>query len=207
MDPMKICYLTSEIHPFSKTGGLADVSAALPRYLAARGQDVRVFTPLYSKIETKNHEFRLDEHLRNIPLRVGSTTVTFSIVRAKLPGSDLDVRFVDCAPLYRRPGIYTGEIDDAVRFGMLSRAAIECCQRMGWAPDVFHAHDWHAALTPLYLRTVYSWDRLFQRCRSALSVHNFGYQGVFRLDDRRSGSYERQASLLQGGPRRGRSTS
>src|ERR1041384_4165466 len=68
MQPLKICFVSSEVHPFSKTGGLADVSSALSLYLSKAGHDVRVFTPLYSRIETKGREFRPVESLRNIPV-------------------------------------------------------------------------------------------------------------------------------------------
>jgi starch synthase len=81
--------------------------------------------------------------------------------------------------LYNRPGIYTSGADEHLRFILLSRAAIEMCQHMGFAPDIFHCHDWHTALIPMYLKTYYDWDRLFANTRSVLTIHNIGYQGVF----------------------------
>jgi starch synthase len=66
-----------------------------------------------------------------------------------------------------------------LRFAFLSRAAIEACQHMRWSPHVFHVNDWHTALVPLYLRTVYAWDRLFERTRTVLTLHNNAYQGIF----------------------------
>jgi starch synthase len=66
-----------------------------------------------------------------------------------------------------------------LRFILLSRAAIEMCQNMGFAPDIFHCHDWHTALVPLYLKSHYAWDRLFRNTRSVLTIHNIGYQGIF----------------------------
>jgi starch synthase len=91
----------------------------------------------------------------------------------------LTVYLIRCPELYDRPSIYSGDNDDAYRFAFLSRAAIECCQRMGWGPHVFHCHDWHTALLPLYLRTIYGWDSLFQSSRTLLTIHNIAYQGVF----------------------------
>ena len=70
-------------------------------------------------------------------------------------------------------------VDEHFRFVLLSRVAIEMCQRMGFAPDIFHAHDWHTALIPLYLKTIYAWDRLFANTRTVLTIHNLGYQGIF----------------------------
>src|SRR6185295_12657116 len=86
--------------------------------------------------------------------------------------------FVDCPGVFHREGIYQGDWEDARRFGLLSIAAFEACQRMGWGPDVLHVHDWHAAIAPLLLRTHFAWDRLFERTRTVLTIHNAGYQGI-----------------------------
>lgn len=176
---MKIAFLSSEVHPFSKTGGLADVSAALPHYLSRSGHDVRVFTPLYGRIDRTKYSFEPIPGLRDIPVRFGAQIHSFSIVTSPLPGTDLPIHFVHCPTLYGRDAIYTGDADEPIRFAMLSRATLESCQRMGWGPDVFHCHDWHAALLPLYLRTLYAWDALFHRSKTMLTIHNIGYQGVF----------------------------
>jgi starch synthase len=76
------------------------------------------------------------------------------------------------------PGIYQGDWADWLRFAFLTRAVLECAQRMGWGPDIVHCHDWHTALAPLFLKTLYNWDRLFDRTRSVLTLHNVSFQGV-----------------------------
>jgi len=86
---------------------------------------------------------------------------------------------VHCPALYHHDAIYSGEWDEYLRFALLTRATLDSCQRMGWAPDVVHSHDWHTALAPLLLRSLYAWDRLFARTRTVLTLHNLGYQGVF----------------------------
>jgi starch synthase len=83
-----------------------------------------------------------------------------------------------CPELYDRNSIYTNDGDEHLRFILLARAAIEMCQNMGFSPDIFHCHDWHTALVPLYLKSRYAWDRLFATTRSVLTIHNIGYQGV-----------------------------
>lgn len=176
---MNICFVASEIAPFAKTGGLADVSGALPIQLAAQGHDVRLFMPLYSKIDVQKHPMTPVEFLRDIHIQLGTHGFSFSVFSSKLPGSEVDVYFINCPELYHRPGIYTGEWDEHLRFALLSRAAIECCQRMGWGPDIFHCNDWHSALIPIYLKTVYSWDRLFHGSKTVLTIHNIAYQGIF----------------------------
>ena len=176
---LKICQTAAEVSPFAKTGGLGDVVAGLSRALAANGHDVRVFLPFYQRIAKLDHPFVAVEFLRDLEIHLGARRFTYSVFTTKLPQSDVDVYFVHCPALYHHEGIYSGDWDEYLRFALLSRATIECCQRMGWGPDVFHVHDWHTALVPLYLRSVYAWDRVFARTRTVLTLHNLGYQGVF----------------------------
>lgn len=179
MHGRRICFVSSEVAPFAKTGGLADVSGALPKYIAEEGYEVRVFMPFYASIDTSRHEFHVVEFLRDIPLSFGHEWLTFNVVTTRLPNSRVDLYLIDCPRLYHRSSIYTDDADEYLRFALLSRAALECCQRMGWSPDVVHCNDWQTALIPLYLRTLYSWDRLFADTRTILTIHNIAYQGVF----------------------------
>ncbi len=178
MPPLQICLIASEVAPFAKTGGLADVAAALPRQLGRAGHDVRVFLPRYSSVALPADEVYTVDFLSDVEIAMGRRRLRFSVVTARLPRSDLFVYFIDCPALYRRQSLY-GDADDHLRFAFLTRAAIECCQRMGWAPHVFHCNDWHTALLPLYLQTVYRWDGLFRKSRTLLTIHNIAYQGVF----------------------------
>ena len=91
--------------------------------------------------------------LRDVPLWIGSRYFRFSVLTCKLPDSEVDTYFISCPQLYRQ-GIYHGDWADGLRFAVLTRAAFECCQRMAWAPDVLHSHDWHTALAPIYLKTM-----------------------------------------------------
>ncbi len=176
---LKICFVSSEVVPFSKTGGLADVSGALGKFLGRQGVDVRLFTPCYDTIDRRRFTLHPVEFLQQIPLQMGDRRLLFDVQTARLPGSDVDVYFIDCPELYHRGTLYTDHPDEYLRFAVLSRAAIECCQRMGWGPDVFHCNDWQTALIPLYLKTVYSWDQLFRHSKTVLTIHNIGYQGQF----------------------------
>ena len=173
---MNILYLASEVARYAKTGGLADVSAALPQTLRRKGHDVRVFLPYYSKLDDKGAE--LEVVVRDLPIALGPHQYQVSIVRAERPG-DAPVYLVHCPVLYARQGIYTTDVDEHLRFLVLVRAAFEACQRMQFAPDVLHANDWQAALAPLTLRVRYAWDRLFANTKTLLAIHNLAYQGIF----------------------------
>src|SRR5688572_20869925 len=174
MAPLKILFLTAELAPLAKTGGLADVSAALPRFLAARSHDVRIVMPLYGRIRARHPDLAPEPvpGLAGVTFGHGAHRVTFSVAAAKVPGSEAPVFLVDCPSLFARDAIYTQDGDEHLRFLVLTRAALEVCQRWGWAPDVFHLNDWHTAMLPLYLRTIYAWDRLFESSRTLLTIHN-----------------------------------
>jgi starch synthase len=174
---VNILYIASEVARYAKTGGLADVSAALPQYLGRAGHDVRVFMPYYSRVDDKGAT--LDVVLRDIEIRLGGHRYEVAIVRAVRPG-DAPVHLVHCPALYQRASIYTNDPDEHLRFLVLTRAALEACGRMQFAPDVLHANDWQAALAPLTLKVRYSWDRIFDRTKTLLAIHNLNYQGMFR---------------------------
>jgi starch synthase len=181
-DPLKICLVTSELTPLAKTGGLADVCAALSAYFHDQRHDVRVLMPMYASIDTSNLDVVPVQNMQNRTLYLGHHRFDYSIDAATLPGTGLRIYLLRCPALYDRPGIYTGGPDEHLRFIALSRAAIEMCQHMGFAPDIFHCHDWHTALVPLYLKSLYAWDGLFAETQSVLTIHNIAYQGVFGAD-------------------------
>ena len=175
---MNILVVASEVVPFAKTGGLADVSSALPRHLSVAGHDVRVVMPLYGQV-AQHHQIEKEEWWGDITIPLGSRTAAFVTRTGVLPGSEAAVHFVDCPPFYHRASIYTHDPDEHQRFILLSRAALEISQRLEWSPDIIHVNDWQTALVPLYLRSVYAWDRLFADTRTVFTIHNLGYQGGF----------------------------
>jgi starch synthase len=193
---MRICLVSAEVAPFAKTGGLGDVAAALARYLAKHGHDVRLFLPLYGRIETDGRAFTPVSFLQSVPISMGDRTFSFSVFSSPLPKSNLPVYFIACPPLYGRQAIYAQDGDEHLRFAFFSRAAIECCQRMAFAPHVFHVNDWHTSLVPIYLKTLYAWDRLFADTKTVLTLHNLAYQGGFPAERIREVGLADYASLL-----------
>ncbi len=173
---MRILAVTSEMAPYAKTGGLADVLGALPKTLAARGHDVRVFLPRYDRIPAS---VRLETVLEPFEVRLGAHRY---VVRVLRDADNPIAHFVDCPPLYHRGSIYTSDGDEHRRFLVLDHAALIAAQRMRFAPDVLHCNDWQSAMLPLILRAAYGWDRLFAGTRTLLTVHNLNYQGSFGAD-------------------------
>jgi starch synthase len=162
--PLRIALVTSEIAPWSKTGGLADATGALAKHLARAGHEVHVVTPLYAGIDRAQH---------------GLVSIDAGIATTTLPGSTAIVHLIDDPALYARAGLYTTDADEHRRFIALTRSAFDTCRRIGLAPQILHCHDWHTAFGPLLLEVEYAKDPLFAATRSVLTIHNIGYQGIF----------------------------
>src|SRR5690349_7017594 len=149
---VKIVYLSAEVAPFAKTGGLGDVIGALPAAMSRAGHEVRVFMPFYSRIDRT--KYRLSPvGIDPIEVRLGAHRYTMRLVSTTLPGSDVPVYLLHCPVLYDREGIYANDGDEHLRFLAFSWGALIACQRLRFAPDVVHCNDWHTALVPLTLRT------------------------------------------------------
>jgi len=173
---MRVLFVSAEVSPFAKTGGLADVALALPRALAQKGVEVLVVTPKYRGVERKAE---LAEATRfAVPVSgQGKECIAY---RSVLPGSRVSIVFLGHDPYFDRPEIYGegSEYPDALeRFTFLSRGALELCEALDWTPDLIHANDWHAALIPAFIadRAVPRLDR----AKTMLTIHNLGYQGSF----------------------------
>ena len=178
MAPLKVCVLSSEIVPFAKTGGLADVVGALVRELAEVGQEVRAFMPLYAAVRRAHPATQPVLGLQNVGVTIGNRDTLFRCGSPMCPAPASPSLFIDCPELFDRPAVYTRDPDEHRRFLVFTRAAMESCLRLGFAPDIFHCHDWHTAFLPLFLKSIYSPVPLFARSRSVLTIHNIGYQGV-----------------------------
>ncbi len=165
-----------------KTGGLGDVAGSLPKALEQEGCEVKVFLPLYGGIKTLDHNlYRFDE-ITNVAVAVGTEFHSFDVWKGTLPDSEVEVYFIDCPHYFHRPNPYTNDIDEDERFIFFQIAILETLQRLKWAPDIMHCNDWQTSLLPVFLKTTYQWDKLFERTATLLSIHNIGYQGMFSKD-------------------------
>ena len=97
-------------------------------------------------------------------------------------GEGIPCRDIHSPHYYNRWSIYTDDQDEYLRFALLNRVALELCQIMDWSPDIFHCNDWQTGLIPIYLKTLYVWDKLFKKTRTVMTIHNIGYQGNFSAD-------------------------
>jgi starch synthase len=170
-----VLMIGSEALPFSKTGGLADVLGALPSAIARLGWDVTLFTPRYRGV-------RAGEFRERYGVSVGGYYCDVTLFEASL-ADGVRVMLVDEPSLFDRE-FYYGQgsndyPDNARRFALLSRAALEWALRQPVGPSVVHAHDWQAGLAPVYLRSMYQLNPTIGQAASVFTIHNLAYQGWF----------------------------
>jgi starch synthase len=176
---MKILHVASEVAPFSKTGGLADVLGALPRAQARLGAEVAVVSPRYRMIDPA--KYNLARWLRTVPVYLAGEKIDVGVYEGTPPGGKVRLYLVDHAPSFDRDGLYAmpggGDFaDNARRFALLSRAALEIAAQMGFWPDVLHAHDWQTGPALLHAR----YDSGPRRIpKTVFTIHNLAYQGLF----------------------------
>ena len=180
---MDILIAASEMVPFAKTGGLADVTGALLPALAGKGEKVAAIIPCYRGLETRFKAAPTGIRVR-IPIVQGEEAVVQEgeILEASLPGGG-SVFLVKHDGFFNREALYgtpDGDYsDNCARFTFFCRAVLELLKLSKWKPDVIHCHDWQTALIPIYLKTIMKDDPALAGIKTALTIHNLGYQGKF----------------------------
>ena len=176
---MTILFAASEMTPFCKTGGLADVIGSLSPVLAAMGHEVHVMLPGYADINRAR--FGFNEDCRQFQIPVGPVTKPATVSFARWNG--VAIHLVENGEYFDRPGLYgdsNGDFyDNGPRFVFYARAVLEAAKCLGIRPAIIHAHDWQAGLVMPFLETLYANDELFRKTRTLFTIHNLGYQGVF----------------------------
>ena len=181
---MKLLFATAEVAPLAKTGGLGDVCGSLPKALQKVGHDVVIFMPFYRQAR----EWLAAKGI--VPeLAVAPTVVTWAnwsaeatVWRTNLPETEIPLYLVANDYFFGRDQIYSPRLDgydDGVeRYAFFCRAVINACEILGLSFDIVHAHDWHAALLPLYLHSGLRASAAFRGARSVYTIHNLNYQGI-----------------------------
>jgi starch synthase len=168
---MKIVMCASEVVPFAKTGGLADVAGALPLALEEEGQDIAIVMPRYKAIQDSKFQIkRLKED------------VSYAVA-----GKNIKVYFIERDDYFNRDGLYTDKAgdykDNLDRFSYYSKKVLELLKEIKFKPDIIHVHDWQACLIPVYLKNLYANDPFYKKTKTLLTIHNIGYQGLFPKEE------------------------
>ena len=168
---MKILLAASEVVPFAKTGGLADVAGALPLALEGLGQEVIIAMPRYKAINEARFKI---ERL--------SGDISYSSI-----GKGIKVYFIENEKYFNRDGLYGDKSvdykDNLDRFSYYCKRTLELLKEIKLKPDVIHCHDWQSALIPVYLKKFFAKDAFYKNIRTMLTIHNIGYQILFPKKD------------------------
>jgi len=155
---MNIVFVTSEIVPFSKTGGLADVSGALPLALERLGANILIVTPKYKSCKTNDARI----------------------------GKNIKVHFIENDAFFNRDNIYGDKHgdykDNLARYSYFSKEVLEYLKKINFKPDVIHCNDWQSSLIPIYLKVFFRSESLFKKTSTLLTIHNIAYQGIFNAE-------------------------
>ncbi len=171
---MKVLFATSEAYPFAMSGGLADVSGALPKALRKRLVGARVIMPMYDTIKQELKDSM--KFITSITVPVSWRRQYCGIFEAKADG--VIYYLIDNQYYFKRGSLY-GHYDDAERFAFFSRAVLEAVKVIDFAPDIIHCNDWQTALVPIYLRLFYSQEPKLSNVKTLFTIHNIQYQGQF----------------------------
>ena len=179
--PVGIVHVVAEYAPYSRTGGLAEASAGLATEQAATGVPVCVISPLHRSV--RRMASQLVPVGRPFPVEVGPRVEWARLVRVPAAPRAPRVFFIEHDGYFNRPGPYGSGgqdySDNGFRFAFFAQAALAAVPRISNAPVIVHAHDWHAALVPVYLRTRFAGHPFYDRVRTVLTIHNAAYQGWF----------------------------
>jgi starch synthase len=178
---LKILIVAAEVAPFAKVGHVAEVTGSLPLALKSLGHDVRVVMPRYGRIDPikfdlkpLGQDFKVNIHATQENVYVTETTVA----PTNHPEQVVPFYFINSEKYFNREGIYSYNDDDE-RFVLFCRSVLEMLPMLGWQPDIIHCHDWHTALIPNLLKTVYANHPFYRHTAAVYTIHNLAYQGIF----------------------------
>ncbi len=161
MGRLKVLLASSEVVPFAKTGGLADVAGSLPLALEECGADARIIMPKYASVKVRGDSTKI--------------------------GKNVKVYFIENDDYFNRKELYGDKFgdykDNLDRFVLFSREILERCKKENFAPDMIHCNDWQTALVPVYLNTLYKYDPFFAKTKALYTIHNLAYQGLFQKEE------------------------
>ena len=177
---MKILFASAEVAPFSKVGGLADVVGSLPKALE-KDAEICIFTPLYGSVNQEKYNIKELEN-SSLKISMGNSEHIFKLKMCKLPGTKINVFFVDNPKYYSCFNcVYPQWVDsmyEQQRYVAFSLAVLEYAKLLNFKPDVIHANDWHTAMIPVYIKNNYKYDDFYRDTKLVYSIHNLAYQGA-----------------------------
>jgi len=180
---LRVLFATPEAVPFAKTGGLADVAGALPKFLKPLGCDITVVMPYYRMV--KEAGLSLQPLGEELPVSMGDGILTADIYQGRMD-QDIPIYFIGRDEFFDREYLYStpkGDyFDNAERFIFFSKAVLALSQQIEFSPEIIHHHEWQTGLIPGYLKSIYRSDPFFSRSAAVFTIHNIAYQGLFKKE-------------------------
>lgn len=175
---LKVLFVSAEVSPLAKVGGLADVAGALPKALIGMGHDVRIAMPGYKMIED-NPRFPTKTKVKDLQVPLGGKIVSGSVKQTSL--CDVPVYLISAPYFDESVDSRSVYVPGSEPYAFFSRAVLEmlCAMKPAWTPDVIHCNDWHTGMLPVYKSVLYSHDEAISRAASVFTIHNLAYQGEF----------------------------
>lgn len=187
MSKLRILYVASEINPFLQTSAVADFVRKLPQAMQERGMEIRILVPRFGLINERKNRLHEVVRLSGINIAVGEEEKPLVIKVASIPNAKLQVYFIDNEDYFHRKSVFFDKNDNFYKDNderaiFFCKGVLETVKKLGWTPDIVHCNDWMTSLIPLYLKTTYKNDPLFQDTKSVFTIYNNSFAHQFDQD-------------------------
>ncbi len=187
MSKLRILYVASEIDPFLQTSEVADFVRKLPQAMQEKGMEIRILVPRFGLINERKNRLHEVVRLSGINISVGEEEKPLVIKVASIPAAKLQVYFIDNEDYFKRKFVFRDKEDkfyedNDERVVFFCKGALETVKKLGWAPDIVHCNDWMTSLIPLYIKTTYKNDPIFQNSKTVFTVYDNKFNHKFNDD-------------------------
>ena len=187
MDKKKVLIVTQEMQPYTALSEISEIARKLPQYVQEKGMEIRVLMPRYGTINERRHRLHEVVRLSGMNIIVDDDDFPLIIKVASLPGARMQVYFLDNEDFFKRKSVFEDDkgkpfADNPDRMVFFCKGVIETVKKFGWAPDIVHCHGWMTSLVPLYLKTAYKNEPLFQNSKVIYSLYNRPFKQEFSED-------------------------
>ena len=177
MDKKRILFISQEMKPYTEGGVMSDIVNQITQYVSTNGYEIRVLMPRFGTINERRHRLHEVVRLSGMNIIVDDDDFPLIIKVASLPGSRMQVYFLDNEEFFKRKFIFSDaagkQFDDNLdRMVFYCKGSIETVKKFGWVPDIIHCHGWMTSLIPLYLRTTYKDEPIFRNAKIIYSVYD-----------------------------------
>ena len=194
MSKNRVLIVTQEMDPYTAVSEIAEIARKLPQFIQENGMEIRILMPRYGVINERRHRLHEVVRLSGMNIIVDDDDYPLIIKVASLPEARMQVYFLDNEDFFKRKATLHDSKgksfeDNVDRMVFFCKGVMETVKKFGWSPDIIHCHGWLTSLVPLYLKTAYKSEPLFQHVKTVYSVYND------HLDEEVSSSFKEKATI------------